>query len=73
MCFPVVLDKINNNFISKYKSPIVIFLFILGANLNKSDGKEEDVVASENDKKPQPKINEFPEFKYEITGGYKRV
>jgi len=71
ICFPVVLDKININFISKYYIPIVVFLFILGANLNKSDVKEEDVVASENDKKPQPKINEFPDFKYEIIADIK--
>jgi hypothetical protein len=71
ICFPVVLDKININFISKYYIPIVVFLFILGANLNKSDVKEEDVVASENDKKLQPKINEFPDFKYEIIGNIK--
>jgi hypothetical protein len=47
MCFPVVLDKINNNFISKYYIPIVVFLFILGANLNKSDVKEGDVKKNE--------------------------
>ena len=47
MCFPVVLDKINNNFISKYYIPIVVFLFILGTNLNKSDVKQEDVKKNE--------------------------
>ena len=42
---------------------------IIGANLKKTDNKEEDVVVSENEVKPI--LNEFPDFKYEIIGDLK--
>jgi hypothetical protein len=69
LCFPEILSKINNNFTSKYKIPIIILLTIIGANLKKTDNKEADVVVSENELKPI--LNEFPDFKYEIIGDLK--
>lgn len=39
LCFPEISNKINNNFISKNKIVLIVLLFIIGANLKKSEAE----------------------------------